>query len=188
MKKARLQVFGLHLHWPLSTLFIFLACWCTFVLFLCADKTEGTACTGSVGHTSPRTSSCYWRTMNWMSSLWRRVRQRVDQNLILLSVPWHLSRRQQFMNPRSAKSYLSPFFTFDETSLTQSCSRVHRVNQNCSSLSALLKCPSWDSFPLQIEDERKNSNFKIRRALYDKKVAENDTQHLYPLLAALSML
>lgn len=70
--------------------------------------------------------------------------------------------------------------------LTQSSSRVH--GGNSLSVSTLLKCPNWDSFSLQIEDERKNSNFKIRRALYDKKVAEHDTQRLYHLLAALSML
>lgn len=28
--------------------------------------------------------------------------------------------------------------------------------------------------PHQIEDERKNSNFQIRRAFYDKKVAEHN--------------
>ena len=31
------------------------------------------------------------------------------------------------------------------------------------------------TFPHQIEDERKKADFKIRSALYDKKVAEHNT-------------
>lgn len=60
--------------------------------------------------------------------------------------------------------------------------------QNGSSLSALLGYFKLAGFPLQIEDERKNSNFKIRRALYDKKVGERDARRLPPRLAALTML